>query len=80
MGVALDCDGRRRSDSSLVGDCTWASSKSCIPRTRSFDQGLMLHAPAELVYRLEKQYRWLSFSTGVNSEMTEKGSVTVQVC
>ena len=55
------------------------SGKELAIGSKAFDQGMTLHAPAELVYRLEKKYRWLSFWTGINSEMTEKGSVTVQV-
>lgn len=64
--------GVPRSNASLSG-------KELSIGTKSFERGMTLHAPAELAYRLEKKYRWLSFSTGVNSEMTEKGSVTVQV-
>ena len=50
------------------------SGKELSIGSRAFDQGMTLHAPAELVYRLEKKYRWLSFWTGISSEMTETGS------
>ena len=54
------------------------SGKELSIGSKAFDQGMTLHAPAELVYRLDKKSRWLSFWTGINSEITEKGSVTVR--
>ena len=47
--------------------------------TAEFTQGIGTHAPAEIVYALDGRYRWLTFYAGVSADMTEKGSVTVQV-
>ena len=44
-----------------------------------FAQGIGTHAPAEVVYALQGNYRWLTFYAGVSADMSEKGSVTVQV-
>ncbi|MBI5835241.1 MAG: glycoside hydrolase N-terminal domain-containing protein [Armatimonadetes bacterium] len=44
-----------------------------------FRHGLTLHAPAELVYQIDPADRWLTFYAGVSADMTDKGSVTVQV-
>jgi hypothetical protein len=45
----------------------------------TFDHGIGTHAPAELVFDLGGGYRWLTFYAGVSAEMTEDGSITVQV-
>ena len=45
----------------------------------AFGQGIGTHAPAEIVYRAAGKYRWLTFHTGISAEMTDNGSVTVQV-
>ena len=45
----------------------------------TFDHGVGSHAPAELVYRVDGKYRWLTFHAGISEEMTENGSVVVQV-
>ena len=47
--------------------------------TAEFSQGIGTHAPAEIVYALDGKYRWLTFHAGVSADMTDKGSVTVQV-
>ena len=47
--------------------------------TAQFAQGIGTHAPAELVFSLDGNYRWLTFYAGVSADMTEKGSVTVEV-
>jgi alpha-L-fucosidase 2 len=47
--------------------------------TAEFTQGVGTHAPAEVVYALDAKYRWVTFYAGVSADMTEKGSVTVQV-
>ncbi len=47
--------------------------------TAEFSQGIGTHAPAEIVFPLEGEYRWLTFYAGVSADMTDKGSVTVQV-
>ena len=44
-----------------------------------FDQGIGVHAPSEIVIPLENRYRWITFYAGVSADMTEKGSVTVEV-
>jgi alpha-L-fucosidase 2 len=44
-----------------------------------FSQGIGTHAPAELRFSLGGKYRWLTFYTGISTDMTEKGSVTLQV-
>jgi len=44
-----------------------------------FAQGIGTHAPTEIVLPLDGQWRWLTFYCGVSADMTEKGSVTVQV-
>jgi alpha-L-fucosidase 2 len=47
--------------------------------SEEFDQGIGVHAPSEIVIPLENQYRWVTFYAGVSADMTEKGSVTVEV-
>ena len=47
--------------------------------TAAFERGIGTHAPAELVFQAGGKYRWLTFHTGISSEMTENGSATVQV-
>jgi hypothetical protein len=44
-----------------------------------FARGIGTHAPAELVFRASGKYRWLAFHAGVSAEMTQSGSITVQV-
>lgn len=47
--------------------------------TEVFPQGIGTHAPAELVFPLDGLQRWVTFYAGVSADMTEKGTVTVQV-
>ena len=47
--------------------------------TAAFERGIGTHAPAELVFQVGGNYRWLTFHAGISSEMTENGSATVQV-
>ena len=47
--------------------------------TAEFDQGIGVHAPAEIVIPLDNKYRWITFYAGVDTNMTEKGSITVEV-
>ncbi len=47
--------------------------------TAAFAQGIGTHAPAEIVFPLDGEYRWLTFYAGLSADMTEKGSVAVQV-
>ncbi len=44
-----------------------------------FDKGIGVHAPSEVVIPLKEQYRWVTFYAGVSADMTERGSVTVEV-
>ena len=44
-----------------------------------FPRGIGTHAPAELVFALNENDRWLTLYAGISRDMTEKGSVTVQV-
>ena len=44
-----------------------------------FAQGIGTHAPAEIVFPLDGKWRWLTFYAGVSADMSEKGSVTVEV-
>jgi alpha-L-fucosidase 2 len=64
--------GTPRNDASVEG-------KPLRIGTAEFAQGIGTHAPAEIVFALEGRYRWLTFYAGVSADMTEKGSVTVQV-
>jgi hypothetical protein len=45
----------------------------------TFERGIGTHAPAELVFPVGGRYRWLTTYAGVSEEMTEAGSITVQV-
>ncbi len=45
----------------------------------TFPQGIGTHAPAEIVFAMAGKYRWFSCYAGISSEMTEKGSVIVQI-
>ena len=38
-----------------------------------------MHAPGELVIPTNGHWRWLTFSVGINSKMTERGSIIVEV-
>ena len=64
--------GTARNDASVEG-------KPLRIGTAEFTQGIGTHAPAEIVFPLDGKYRWLTFYTGVSADMTDKGSVTVQV-
>jgi alpha-L-fucosidase 2 len=44
-----------------------------------FDRGIGTHAPSELLFTLDGKSRWLTFYAGVSADMTERGSVVVQV-
>ena len=45
----------------------------------TFARGIGLHAPGELVIPANGRWRWLTFSAGINSKMTERGSIVVEV-
>jgi hypothetical protein len=45
----------------------------------TFRRGIGTHAPAELVFPVGGNYRWLTFHAGISEDMTAAGSVTVQV-
>ncbi len=45
----------------------------------TFRHGLGTHAPAEIVYRVDGKYRWLTFYAGISADMTERGAVRVEV-
>ena len=45
----------------------------------TFARGIGLHAPGELVIPAHGDWRWLTFSMGINSKMTERGSIVVEV-
>jgi len=64
--------GTARSDASVEG-------KPLRIGAAEFEHGIGTHAPAELVFALDGKYRWLTFYAGVSADMTEKGSLTVQV-
>ena len=64
--------GTARNDASVAGQPLRVG-------TAEFENGIGTHAPAELVYRLDGKYRWLTFYAGVSADMTEQGSVTVEV-
>ncbi len=76
----------------LLGDATRSTAGWGTPRNGAsitgaplrigsvtFDHGIGTHAVAELVFPVGGQYRWLTFYAGVSAEMTEAGSITVQV-
>lgn len=46
---------------------------------RAFRRGIGTHAPAELIFPLSGQDRWLTFYEGVAGYLTDAGSVTVEV-
>ena len=64
--------GRPRDGASVTGAALRIGSVT-------FAHGIGTHAPAELVFPVGGRYRWLTFYAGVSAEMTEAGSVTVQV-
>jgi hypothetical protein len=45
----------------------------------TFSSGIGTHAPAELVFPLGGAYAWLTVHAGISEEMTENGSVVLQV-
>ena len=45
----------------------------------TFARGVGLHAPGELAIPAHGRWRWLTFSAGINSKMTDLGSVVVEV-
>jgi len=45
----------------------------------AFDHGIGTHAPSELAFDLDGQSHWLTFYAGLSADMTERGSVVVQV-
>ena len=45
----------------------------------TFDRGIGTHAPAELVFRPDGKYRWITFYAGISDEMVQNGAVTAQV-
>jgi len=67
--------------------CGWGTARSNASVTGTplrvgalrFDRGIGTHAPAELVFDLGGEYRWLTFYAGVSADMTEAGSITVEV-
>ncbi len=47
--------------------------------SETFPQGFGTHAPAEVVFPIGGKYRWFTCYAGISSEMTERGSVAVEV-
>ncbi len=47
--------------------------------SETFPQGFGTHAPAEITFQIGGRYRWFTCYAGISSDMTEKGSVAVEV-
>ena len=65
-------DGRARANTSI-------QDKPLRIGNRSFDQGIGLHAKAELNYDLGGHYRWVSGYLGIDKETGSRGSVRFEV-